>query len=363
MPHRPVAVLVLALFALIPVPAHASNSLAPSLHTWRTFLTSPVVRQPSGIAIDLRGNPRQGQWAYVADSATGRIVKFGTGGHVLASWSYGPPGHPAVLAVGGAGNLFVADEVDGNISKFSSAGKRLAVWTPRYIMPLAMPRYTDPRAIAVDPSGKIYLAEYTAHRVIQLTPGGTLLQAWDTLKGFTAQYSVPHQNSGPFGYPTGLAYDPPGHLLISTFCLTSPACRTDWPIPAPSYGHDALLVLSVNGAFTGYVGNYWFGLGFAASGAPVEVPGKESEPFIHIDAMAGDGKGHAFLAGTFWPRGGQPSSGVLAYTDLGSRTGPWNLPSPLPVSGIAVDGSGAIYVSQGARVLVGVGLRADPSSR
>jgi len=253
--------------------------------------------------------------------------------------------------VGGSGNLFVADKTNGDISKFSPAGKRLAFWMPNYIAPLAAPAYTDPRGIAVDPNGQIYVAEYTAHTVIQLSPGGTLLQAWDTFKGFTAQYSVPHQNSGPLGSPTGVVYDPPGHLFISTVCVPNSECQTQHYVAVPAYGHDVLLVLSTGGAFAGWVGNFWFGLGYSAVGTPVEVPGKEDEPYVHIDAMAGDGKGHAFLAGTMWPRGGSPSLAVLSYTDLGYHTGPWRLPSQDPIGGAAVDGSGSVYASQGTKFL------------
>jgi hypothetical protein len=103
--------------------------------------------------------------------------------------------------------------------------------------------------------------------------------------------------------------------------------------------------------FAGYAGNFWFGLGYTTSGTPQEIPGKESEAFVHIDAMAGDGKGHTYLAGTMWPRGEQPSLGLLSYTDLGYHTAPWRLQSEEPIAGVAVDGAGAVYVSQGATLL------------
>jgi hypothetical protein len=336
-------------------PAEAGGARAAQRQTagkvWQVFLPRSVVHAPAGIAIDLRGAKHAAQWGYVADAGTGRIVKFGTGGRVLGSWRYAAPGHPAALAVGGSGNLFVADTLNGTISKFSPSGKRLAFWTTKYYVSLFSPAYTDPHSITVDPAGKIYLAEYSLHRIIQLSPGGTLLQAWDTSKGFTTQYSVPHQNSGPLGDPTGVVYDPPGHLFVSSVCVTDPACPANPYTPGEGSGHDVLLVLATSGPFAGYVGNFWFGLGYTASGTPVEVPGKESEAFVHIDAMAGDGKGHTFLAGTMWPRGGQPSLGVLSYTDLGHRTAPWRLPSEEPIAGVAVDDSGSVYVSQGTAIL------------
>ncbi len=227
-----VAVACLALLTLPGfIPAFAPDAhAAPSATTprgWHAFLPAATVKLPTGIAIDLRGARGAAQWGYVADAGTGRIVKFGTGGRVLNSWRYAAPGHPAALAVGGSGNLFVADKVNGNISKFSPAGKRLAFWPPSYYVPSFSPPYTDPRSIVVDPAGKLYLAEYSEHRIIQLSPGGTLLQTWDTSKGFTTQYSVPHGNSGPFGDPTGVVYDPTGHLFISTNCVPDPACLTE----------------------------------------------------------------------------------------------------------------------------------------
>ncbi len=351
-----IGALALALLTgYVVTPARAGAGSAARVQTsgrgWQTFLPGAHLGIPTGIAIDLRGARHAAQWGYVADAGTGRIVKFGTGGRVLRSWRYADPGHPAALAVGGSGNLFVADKVNGTISKFTPTGRRLAHWTTGSYVPRLNPPYADPHAITVDPAGRLYLAEYAEHRVIQLSPGGTLLQSWDTSQGFTAQYSVPHQNSGPFGNPSGVVYEANGHLFISTVCVADPPCRTDRYTPVQSHGNDVLLVLATDGAFAGYVGNFWFGLGYDASGTPSESPGKESESFVHIDAMAGDGKTHTFLAGTLWPRGGQPQLGVLSYTDLGFHTAPWRLQSTQPIAGVAVDGSGSVYVSQGARLL------------
>lgn len=308
---------------------------------WHAFLTLAAVRRPTGIAVDLRGNPRTGQWAYVADAASGRILKFGTGGRVLGSWQWGPAGRAAALAVGGSGNLFVADEAGGRIRKFSPAGKLLGAWGP----------FAGVRGITLDARGHIYVAEYDAHRITELSPGGAVLRWWDTQAGLPSLFSVPHVNSGPLGDPTGVALDPPSHLFVTTFCRADPSCRPHWDTPTQPYAHDALAVVQIVGAYTGYVGNFWFGLAYSPTGAPVDVPAKEAEPIVTVDAMTSDRSGHAYLAGTFWPLGGALARGVLSYTDLGSRTGPWPLPSISPVSGIAVDGNGSVYVSQGNRVL------------
>lgn len=325
----------------------ASGTATQPARGWHVFLPPSVIRIPTGVAIDLRGPRHAAQWGYVADAGTGKIVKFGTGGRVLRSWRYAVPGHAAVLTVGGSGNLFVVDRVTDTISKFAADGRLLAFWTPKYLIPPAVAPFTDPRGIAVDPNGKIYLADYASHRILTFSPGGTLVRSWDTYKGFAAQYAVLHGNSGPLGNPTGVVYDPPAHLFVSAVCVASPACLALRYTQVQSPGNDTLFVLNAAGAFTGYVGNFWFGLGYSSTGTPLEVPGKESEAFVHIDAMAGDGRGHTFLAGTMWPRGGQPELGVLSYSDLGHRTAPWRLPSQAPVIAVAVDGSGSVYVSQG----------------
>jgi hypothetical protein len=37
----------------------------------------------------------------------------------------------------------------------------------------------------------------------------------------------------------------------------------------------------------------------------------------------------------------------MSYTDLGYRTAPWTLPGSIPIAGVAVDGTGSVYVSRG----------------
>jgi hypothetical protein len=235
----------------------------------------------------------------------------------------------------------VADSRAGTVTKYSPSGQRLADWAG----------FSDPTAIAVAPNGSIYVAESGAHRLTELSPGGTVRMRWDTQAGFPQQFTVPHVNSGSLGTPTALAWQPPDSLYVGTRCQVSVTCNYYNGLPARPGFVDALLNFRVAGTARGYLGNWWFGLGHAANGAPQDVPAKETEPFVTIDALASDPSGRAYLAGMIWERGGTPQRAVIGYTPLGYKWGYWPLPSQAPVRGIAVDGNGGMYVAQMGRVI------------
>jgi hypothetical protein len=281
------------------------------------------------------------------------VVKFGTNGRTLGSWTYAVPGersNGAAIAVGGSGNVFVTDPVAGNVSKYSPSGKLLARWNG----------FASPQSITVADSGAIYVAETAAQQITELSPAGTILKHWNTAIGFLQQYTVPPTQSGQLGYPTSIAVEGSDSLFVSTRCVIGPACT-------PYFGRsldgtiypqaiDALLNLRVGGARAGYLGDWWFGLGHTLSGTPQGAPGKETEPFVTIDRLTSNRKQTAYLGGELWALGSQPTRGVIAYSWLGSHPAYWPLPSQSPVAGIAIDGLGRIYVAQNHRI-----VRLDPS--
>ena len=75
---------------------------------------------------------------------------------------------PRGIAVDGAGNIYVADTGNGRIEKFSPNGT--------FVTSIAT---LDPNGIAIDRAGNIYVAEIgSKHRVQKLRPDGTLIAAW-----------------------------------------------------------------------------------------------------------------------------------------------------------------------------------------
>jgi hypothetical protein len=303
---------------------------------WQVVITAPAVMSPSGIAIDLRGNPKQSKWAYVAGAATQRIVKFGTNGTVLGSWQYGDApnaGTPAAVAVGGSGNVFVANPAAGTLTKFSPSGKFVSRWDS----------LQEPRGVTVDRTGNVFVAEYGAQRLTKFSPSGQVLMHWTTKELYSPGGST---------NPTGVAIAPNGYVYASTICVAGTSCGVGLDLAPKGDLIDGLYEFSAYGARQGHLLEIWFGLGYKPNGAPDQPPYKEGEPFAGIDAIGSDQKGNLYVAGLLWARGGNPARGVLAYSNVGYKWGRWNLPSQSPAHGIAVDAQGTIYVSQDGHVLV-----------
>lgn len=344
MAHRLRNVLIMAALALIalPAPARAGGSAGTGTPgastvpgTWRTVLTMPASQQLGGLAIDLRGAATRAKWAYTADTTTGRIVKFGTGGKRLLSWTYGKPmpsGGPVGLAVGGNGNVFVADPSAGTVSKFSPSGALLVRWTG----------FSLPTGVAVDRAGHVFVAEQDARRVTELSPGGKVVMRWS-----------PSTIDPPGGAsaPTGVVIGPPNEIYLSTSCGVGVTCGPGVPTgTARSQLLDGLLEFYVSGPQQGHPMEMWFGLVHTPTG-PLQPPDKESEPFAGIGAIAGDAQGWLYVAGTVWWRGDNPRKGVLAYTPYGYKWDTLYLPTQTTPFGVAVDSHGMVYVAQSNRIL------------
>jgi len=77
--------------------------------------------------------------------------------------------NPRGIAIDSAGNIFVADTGNGRIEKFS----------PNSIFVTSIERFEAPSGIAVDRAGNIYVAEIgSKHRVQKLAPDGTFIAKW-----------------------------------------------------------------------------------------------------------------------------------------------------------------------------------------
>ena len=189
---------------------------------------------PVSMAVDPTGN------VYVADSGYSTIRKLalvGTNWVVttiagLAS-SYGSAdgtngdaqfASPTGLAADGAGNLFVADSSNSTIRMLTPAGTN---WVVTTIAGLAgFPgsddgtnsdaRFSYPSGIAVDPSGNLFVVDYSNHTIRKLTPMGT---NWvvTTIGGLAQNYgSADGTNSDArFFYPSGVAVDAAGNLYVT----------------------------------------------------------------------------------------------------------------------------------------------------
>jgi uncharacterized repeat protein (TIGR01451 family) len=105
--------------------------------------------------------------------------------------------NPRSVAVDPSGNVYVAD--DTSIQKFDNSGKSLTRWTTRVSQ-----GFSD-QEIAIDGSGNVYLVDENANRVQKFSGSGQLLLQWGSLG----------TDPGQFSSPKGVAVDQSGNVYVA----------------------------------------------------------------------------------------------------------------------------------------------------
>jgi sugar lactone lactonase YvrE len=269
---------------------------------------------PRGVAVDAKGN------VYVADNGGDRVEKVspngtfvtvaGTGSECgVGSCGDGGPAtaaridDPEGVAIDGAGDLYIATSIDNKVRKVASdgtistvAGTGTQCATPTSSCgdggPATAAQLSDPRGIAVDGAGNLYIADTDANKIRKVTPGGTI----STIAGDGLGCVDP---SAPENSPISPCYGP---SIVATAA----------PLNQP------------DGVAVDTHGNVYIADTFANRVRKVTPDGA-------ISTIAGTGTG-----------GGCDASGnTLACGDGGSVTdATLNLPS-----GVAADGHGDVYIA------------------
>lgn len=174
---------------------------------------------PDNLAVDLRGN------VYVADRDNNRIQKFTSTGRFLtvlgrnggdgtAGVGSGEFNHPRGVTTDGLGNLYVADTANNRIEKFGPDGRfqaRFGRGGGDGTAGRARGEFTDPRGLATDPAGNLYVADHGNNRVQKLDSNGRFLAVWGRNGGEGSSGRGPAQ----FTRPRGVAIDSAGHLFVA----------------------------------------------------------------------------------------------------------------------------------------------------
>jgi len=199
----------------------------------------------AGIAVDANGN------VYVADFLNPRIQKFTRDGVCVTSW--GLDGFPIGLAVGSRGSVY-AGVGDGSfrVQRFTSEGQQVCDWGladdvwggcigagpnealyvveghSRHGPHWFIHKYTsngesftrwggaegaenghfdNPRGLATDSVGNVYVADYWNHRVQKFTSDGQFITKWGSAGS----------SDGQFDRPADVAVDSNGNVYVADY--------------------------------------------------------------------------------------------------------------------------------------------------
>jgi sugar lactone lactonase YvrE len=184
--------------------------------------TNAVFSNPYGIDIDSSGN------LYIGDTLNHRIRKITSAGVVTTLAGNGTTGYtdgtgsnatfynPGKVVLDSSGNIFVADINNHKIRKVTSvgvvttfAGSGAASYGDGIGTNSG---FNNPKAIAIDLSGNIYVGDLNNNRVRKITSAGVVT----TIAGSgTATYLNGAGTNAGFNGPDGLCVDTSGNLYIS----------------------------------------------------------------------------------------------------------------------------------------------------
>lgn len=138
---------------------------------------------PSSVALDEVGQ------LYVTDTGNHRVVRLSPDGAQNAEFSGFR--FPHGIALGDA--LYVSDEV--GIHKLTVSGERLADW----------PGFGDPFGLAIGADGSVYVTETDNGRISRLSVDGEVIETWGSEGPQVGQFKIPE----------AVAVDPAGRVYVA----------------------------------------------------------------------------------------------------------------------------------------------------
>lgn len=169
--------------------------------------TEAALSEPHGVSVDSAGN------IYVADSGNGVVRKVGPDGTISTVAGIRPEtsdspsgpgnglriGFPRALAIGPSGEVYVSDSYGDTILRLDAAG------TVAKFVGRGQPDLHQPGGAALDASGNVYVADRSRHRILKIDTAGVAV---------TAAGSGEPGNSGDGGPAVAAAFSFPSDVAV-----------------------------------------------------------------------------------------------------------------------------------------------------
>jgi sugar lactone lactonase YvrE len=238
--------------------------------------TGASFNYPRGVAIDAGGT------LYVADTLNHRIRVITSGAVVSTLAGSGTPGNadgvgtgatfnqPRGLAVDASGHVYVADTSNNRIRKITgSTVSTLAGSSGGFTDGIAtVAKFTQPYGLAVDAAGDLYVADLGNHRLRTISSGNVVTFAGNGSNSWADGNRLPYLDgigkAASFNSPAGLAFDAAGTLYVAD--TNNHRIRKVAPDGTVSTLAGSGMAAWADGTGTGASFNSPFGLAFDSAG-------------------------------------------------------------------------------------------------
>ena len=318
----------------------------PYVHPFAMWVRKDVAAQLwdygpeiTGANLELPEDEYEKKWVQVEAIQT--FGAYGTGDGQFSD--------PKDLAVDGQGQIYVLDTRNHRVQVFGADGQFLRTWGSQGN---AAGQFQEPWGIAVDAAGNVYVADTWNHRVQKFDSQGQFVSMWGIFGDSGGTLSA----SEAFYGPRDVVVDADGNVLVSDtgnkrIAKFTPDGQfiTQWGGAGSSAGQFLEPCgIAVDADGNTYVADVWNERvqKFDRNNNPVAlwpVVGWESELPVNKPYIAVDGRGNVYVTTPEYHRVAKfDGTGKLSavWGSYGSDAGSLNTPS-----GIAVDAAGNIYVA------------------